>query len=178
MLDLVLANFKCSVDREDEPLVAEDAYHPAIKASLIPVTSSDNMAFPSNPESRKYNFRKANFPYLYQLISEVDWSFLNFHSDVNLAVDTFYEKIYEIFDVAVPLFYSQKHNRSYPVWYTSQIKKLLRLKFIKHKKWLHTKRPADYEDFRDIRREVKAKVDLAYKEYISKTEASIKSDPK
>jgi hypothetical protein len=44
----------------------------------------------------RYNFKKANDPLLYSLISTADWSYLNSFTDVNFACEAFYQHLYSI----------------------------------------------------------------------------------
>ncbi|MBV2145389.1 MAG: hypothetical protein KTM48_01425, partial [Wolbachia endosymbiont of Pissodes strobi] len=46
-----------------------------------------------------------NITFARQTFFDVAWAFLSSYSDVNQAVDTFYVKVYEIFDFAVSLFH-------------------------------------------------------------------------
>lgn len=58
----------------------------------------------------------------------MEWSELESISDVNSAVNRFYEKIYDIFDICVP---KCKRSKKYPVWFDSKIIKKLKEKLRK-----------------------------------------------
>lgn len=177
MLDLVLTNVPCTVVGEDMALVPEDSYHPALKLS-VSTHNSIIKNFEANSQSKKYNFHKTNFQLLYHLISQTNWDFLNECTNVDSAVLAFYSKLTSYFDQCVPLFQTKKINHSYPTWYNKEIILALKEKKLLHTKWKTTKLQADYTAFSKIRRQIKIKVDIAYKNYISSTENSLKSDPK
>ena len=48
-----------------------------------------------------YNFRKANFPLLYELLLTENWSILERCDNVDDARQLFYNKLYMIFDLTV-----------------------------------------------------------------------------
>ncbi|XP_063901620.1 uncharacterized protein LOC135121244 [Zophobas morio] len=87
VLDLVLSNQPCSVDRALDILTNEDIFHPALEVTvklLKPDCNSNKFPIVMFPN---YNFRKANLHELYADLESVDWSVLNDTPDVDLAVD-------------------------------------------------------------------------------------------
>lgn len=80
----------------------------------MPVFNKCVSNFSNASNTKKYNFRKANFPDLYNSLSEIDWSFLFTYTDVNTACNAFYEKL--VFDHHIPIYKAKKHR--YPTWYT------------------------------------------------------------
>lgn len=179
LLDLVIANFPCTVERGAIPLVPEDAYHPTLAIKFDPPSLSyQNINFPTNSQNKSYNFRKANFPLLYQLISETDWGFLAAFTDVNEAVSAMYVKLYGLLDRAVPPFRPQKHKYSYPCWYTGDIIRQLKEKSRLHNKWKISKSATDFNNFKALRTSIKIKIDTAYRDFVTESEVSIVNDPK
>ena len=84
VLDLVLSNIdNCSVTKEF-PLIKEDNYHPSLSVQLT-IQADKYNNFQSNAIHKKYNFKKANFPRLYELLIQTDWTFLNKFSEINAA---------------------------------------------------------------------------------------------
>ena len=131
LLDLVLSNLKCEVTYHSDPFVLEDSHHPALSIYFnVNVKNQNN--FTSTSCIKKYNFKKANYPALYSELTDVDWSFLDNYTNVNTMCETFYEKLYSIFDLHVPLI--KQYKRKYPVWYTKEI-----IKNIKSKSYLFKK---------------------------------------
>ena len=63
---------------------------------------------------------------LYDLLLNADWSDLYTIQEVNEACAYFYSILYGILDVCVPR--SSIHKRTYPVWFTSEIIKIIKRK--------------------------------------------------
>ena len=78
IIDLVITNLNCEVCHSGSPLVPEDSHHPALNITfqLTVNKNRDPNSFSINNLQMRYNFRKANFLLLYNLLLEVDWSFL------------------------------------------------------------------------------------------------------
>lgn len=176
LLDLVLYNKMCTVEKSLEPLVAEDSHHPALEISFK-IYSSTNLKhnFPVN-YSNCYNFRKANFLLLYESISNIDWSFLCTSLDVEDACTRFYDKLYSIFDLYVPKVTSQ-HNKRYPPWFTSEIIKNIKLKAKLLHNYKHDNDLNAFEEFKRLRAKIKLDINISYKNYIIQAENSIQSAP-
>lgn len=140
--------------------------------------SSENSSkkFPVN-YTGSFNFRKANFPLLYQQLLEVDWSFLNEHNDVNTACQHFYDKLSQIFTIYVPKFTLPKNKRKFPPWFNSEIIKNIRAK----EKYLNIyKRTADINalnEFTRLRSKIKLDIKTAHESYTERAENNINQDP-
>lgn len=175
LLDLVFFKKECEVLHDNAPLVPEDPHHPALFITLELSEQRFNNFSPNNLH-KTYNFSKANFPQLYNSLLGTDWGFLNECSDINLACDKFYNKLYNLFDNHVPLYKNRKHR--YPSWYTREIINNIRLKnkyWLKYKKY---KRHSDLQEFKQIRSNIKKLTNIAYKKYISDVQESVIHDPK
>lgn len=177
ILDLILSDVNCDIYRDTSPIVNEDLYHPSLIVTLI-ARYERHSDFKLHPTNRVYNFRKANFPALYSSILDSDWSFLNSYSNIDDACDSFYEKLYELFDLYVPVYRNNSSKFKYPVWYTFEIISDIKLKYKLHTKYKEHKSPADLEKYKDLRKSVKTRINLAFKSYISTIEQNITSDPK
>lgn len=174
LLDLVLSNVICTVHKETSALVPEDIYHPALNIE-ISFYQNKNESFPVETTQKRYNFRKANFPVLYDHILNVDWSSLNKYTCVNEACDHFYSVLCSIFDNCVPL--SIVRKRTFPVWYTRDLINNIKLKYRILKKLKLSKSPHLQEQFKQLRVLIKKQSNLAYETYVSKIQNSILSDP-
>ena len=178
LLDLVLANFDCVVHKNNAPLVPEDDYHPVLEIAFSALDRSTRTNF-SSVSTKKYNFYKANFPLLYQLLVETDWNFLMDMRDVDLAVSAFYKQLYALLDQCVPLYKSRKNNiYRYPSWYTKNIIHELKEKSRLHRLWRETKSNCIYEILKRKRSTIKSLIDTAYSAFTDRAENSIKADPK
>lgn len=173
LLDLVFANIKCEVFHDNAPFVPEDIYHPALFVS-IDLNLQVNINFVSNNTNKVYNFKKADFPSLYNAILNTDWIFLEHCIDVNVAADQFYKKLYEILDSHVPIYKSYK--RKYPKWYTHEIISNIRKKNKHFKNYKNTKLEHHLQEFKRLRSLIKLEINLAYDTYLTNVQASINTN--
>lgn len=118
LLDLVFFNRMCTVHMATDVLTRIDAHHPplCIAFSYRPVLNNNKEAPKNNCQN--YNFRKANFPLLYNKISCLDWTFLDEVRDLEEACSMLYTHLYSVFDQCVPK-YGQARNRVYPPGFLS-----------------------------------------------------------
>lgn len=175
LLDLVFSNMLCQILHDTAPLLAEDMHHPALHIQFE-ATLSTLIDFPSNENSKNYNFRKADYPALYNSLSDIDWSFINDAVDVDSACNLFYEKLYSIFDVHVPLYKTNK--KKYPIWYTSEIIYNIGLKNKYRDKYNKTKLNQYLLDFKRVRALTKLQVKQAFRTYILQVQHNVVLDPK
>lgn len=174
LLDLVFSNNHCEVLRESAPFVIEDSYHPSLFIKLQ--IKSKFINFSSHKNHKAYNFKKANFPGLYNALLDSDWYYLQNFDDVNLALDSFYDKLYQIFDKYVPQYKS--YNRQYPKWYTADIISNIRKKYKHFEKYKTTNSRYHLQEFKKLRTIIKEQISSAYSTYINSIQSSISSDPK
>lgn len=172
LLDLVLSNTECEVMHDNAPLVREDVFHPAL--FVIPKINLKSKNFIHNVSHKAYNFRKANYLTLYNSLLDVNWEFLHSTSNINEACDKFYDKLYEMFDMHVPMYKNSK--RKFPKWYNSDIILNIRKKSKHLEKYKLYKSGYDLEEFKRLRALIKQQVDLAYREYMLNVQSSIISD--
>lgn len=175
LLDLVISNLSLvNVSRDYEPLVSEDIYHPALSIVFSVVGNQNN--FNINPEVASLNFRKANFVTLYNALVLVDWSFLKQFNDVNLCIDSFYDKLYNILKSHVPVYKS--YARVYPKWYSSDIIRDIKTKASLLKKYKKNNCQAYLSEYKRLRSLIKSKISKAHKDYIQKVQSQIHDDSK
>lgn len=174
MLDLILANVECDIIRDYAPLTKEDNYHPAIIINLV-INSNKPNNFAYNNTNVRYNFRRANFPLMYDMLFHTDWSFLQAFTDINDACTGFYATLNNIFDECVP---KSKHiKQSYPPWFNTEIKNNIRKKHLAHKKYKKFKTINYLNEFRTLRSLIKTQINIGYKDYIQNIETTIQGDP-
>lgn len=177
ILDLILSNRKCIVEKSFDALVHEDNHHPALNIS-VDLNTKEKLKnnFRIN-YGNYYNFRKANFPILYEMLYNVDWSYLTYCNDIEVACTQFYNKIYFIFDLCVPK-YSSTHKNKYPPWFNYDIIKNIRIKANCWNKYKNTGHLNDLNDFKRLRSKIKYDVNTAYKSFVQTAENNIKEDPR
>jgi hypothetical protein len=171
-LDLVLSDMDLLVNRDSCPLVLEDSHHPALDI-LLSVYSSNHNRHSVLSNNLLYNFKKADFYNLYLDLSTVDWIHLFSFTDVDNAVDYFYDILFSVIDRHVPK-RNLNANRKFPAWFTPDI-----IRDIKKKNVLARKRHHSVyynEKFMDMRRNIKSRIRYAYERHIQEIQLSIKTN--
>ena len=119
LLDLVLSDSKAiDVSSCPSPLVPEDKYHPVLVLSIKFVKNDVKSA--TSVSCNKYDFSKANFLQLYTEMSNLNFSSIYAETDVNVALNMFYNNVYQAMDIAVPK-KNNTFNPKFPIWYTKKI---------------------------------------------------------
>ncbi|CAH1959366.1 unnamed protein product [Acanthoscelides obtectus] len=176
-LDLVLADFNINVQREQRPLVPEDPYH----LSLLINCPFDNSIVQDRIQSCfTYEYSKANFLLLYEMIRNIDWSSLHDISDVDTCLDSFYEQLYHCIDQCVPKKEINLSNkpRTFPVWFSHDL-----IKKVYRKNHLHTlikggKACGDQMiEYGEIRSRIKHQTKFEYSQHKSNIERNLNEDP-
>lgn len=126
--------------------VPMDSYHPALHIELDLMRESLGK-FMSLRGEVKFNFRKANYPLLYEMLLEVDWwplaAIVNADAaivDTDAALDYFYSLIYSGFGKYVSHSGSSVVAKGNPVWYTTEITTHFRLKSKARKNFRRTQK--------------------------------------
>lgn len=176
ILDLVLCNNTCQVTRLLDPFVDEDAHHPALNISFKICFSLNLKHNFETSFSNCYDFRKANFPLLYEGIANIDWTSLEASNNANDACTYFYNKLYNLFELYVPTKMVQT-KRKYPIWYSRSIISDIRQKSIQLKRYKQTSDQNARSEFERLRSKIKRDVDKAYKSFVDRSENEIKKDP-
>lgn len=176
ILDLIITDVNCSINRDSVPLIKEDDHHPSLIINFK-LDSDEPGNFPANRENKSYNFRKANYLGLYNDILNTDWSFLDNYNDVNIACEEFYGKLYSLLDVHVPLYRNVRPNK-YPKWFTPEIKNNIKLKDHYRKKYKKSGNNLYFQEFSRLRSLIKNLTSVAYNNYLASVESNISIDPK
>lgn len=175
ILDLVLSTFQCHVSKSEDILLKEDIHHPSLVVTFDLGVAKPEKKFPSD-FTNTFNFRRANFPLLYQQLFNTDWSFLTLYTDVDVACASFYGYLSHIFENCVPK-YKSSMKRNYPPWFNATIKKDIRRK---EKLWRAYKRDQDLDmltEFKRLRAKIKLDIKNALVNFTSNAENNINSNP-
>lgn len=173
LLDLVFVNFDCTVSRSECSLVSEDVYHPALAVTFnIATNRSDNFDYSNS--CVKYNFKRANFPLMYDMILSHDWNYLNI-GDIDKACGLFYKDINHIISLCTPTY--KNFKRHYPPWFTAHIISLIRHKSHLHHKFKKHNTESHRQEYRQLRTTIKHEIKLSYSNYIQNIEYDIKTEP-
>lgn len=174
LLDLILTNMPCIVSRDDSPLIKEDLHHPAL-AIDIKLNNLPAKDFLYSGTSKKRNYRRANFPLMYEMIQVTDWSYLESYTDINDACEHFYDTINNVLNTCVPVY--KENNRTYPPWFNLEIINNIRKKDRAHKNYKKFNTNFYLEQFKTLRSLIKQQTKTAYEVYIHDLERNIHSDP-
>lgn len=118
-LDLVISNRQLVVDDSTvNSLSSVDAYHPPLSFTLETGKWKQTKSVKKYSIDR-FNFKRADFPRLYQSLLDEEWSFLPDQLNINLACNLFYDRLYMIIKKYVPL--AKPRYEKYPPWYSSGV---------------------------------------------------------
>lgn len=118
-LDLIFVTKNSTrANKSEDFVVPLDKYHSALNIysdiSINPKQSIDT--------EKKCNFKKANYVLLSNLLNNLNWSYLYECIDINLAMDRFYELIFQ----AAPKVFPRKS--SFPHWFSKELISLIHKK--------------------------------------------------
>lgn len=174
LLDLVLTNIKdCQVILNNFPFTNVDPHHPPLLLN-IGCSNYRSNNFVQNRNQKCFNFRRANFPLLYNLILSADWRDVYFHTEPNSACDEFYDCLNHIFEQAVPLKIIRKHV--YPAWFNRDIITNIKQKHKLFKKFKIYKTEYYYSQYKILRASIKRQINIAFKTYLRNAENQINAD--
>lgn len=161
----------------DQSLVHNiDKYHPPLDICIETARPVEDATLePSNIDSSTdWNFSKADFPKLYELVEKINWDTVLSEKDVDRATERMYNLLYECFDLCIP----KKNSRRYPTWYTYDIIRDLKRKCQIHKIWKQTNDQHVYSFFKAIRADIKLRLSAAYMRHIDHIETNLSNDPR
>ena len=176
-LDLLLTNTELIINVEHDgcPFVSEDRLHPALSISAQHFGACEPETFrcAGNP---RYNFRKANYPGLYEDLFFADWSCLDGATNVDEMVDSFYTKLYAMLSRHVPVCGTVR--AAYPPWFTSEIVRNVKTKDYHRRRYARTGVEYHLTEFRRLRLLIKRQIDESYRSFTSRARADVCRDPK
>nr|CAI5848084.1 unnamed protein product [Callosobruchus analis] len=172
LLDLVFSNAICFEEHATDPLVYEDIHHPAliVTAKNLPVDKKNDVLY-SNFVGN-YNFRKANFQLLYEMIMNINWANLESMTNVELACELLYSEIYKILDYCVPKV-KRIYTHKYPPWYSRHLIQILKQKSVAFRRFKQTGNIRNQVEFQKLRSELKTQASAVYRHYIQSLESDI-----
>lgn len=174
-LDLIFSNCnQCLVIRDESPLIAEDTHHPSLNIDIKNIKNI-NVNKP-HYTLQSYNFKRGNFRLLYELFRNIDWNVLLNYTDVNNAIDHFYSIIFMCSDRAFPKGKFNRRKSTYPIWFSAEIIKDIKLKAYHRKKMSAC--PESAIEFKRLRKAIKSKIKKAYSKYLADIENNIRTNPK
>lgn len=180
LLDLVLVTetVLCTIEKNMDPMVEEDAHHPALHCEMS-LNDKTSVNF-EVCQKWMYDFKRANLQNLYAAIANIGWDDCCDITDsdtVDDVCDRFYTKLYSVINEHVPRKKASKIKK-YPVWFTTGI-----IRNIKRKehylKLCKRFRNRFYRDrVRMIRAVIKSDIRRSFRTFIDNTAGNIKQNPK
>lgn len=151
-----------------------DNYHPPI--SLTFAFECDYIQ-PYSLTSQSFNFRKANFDKLNDLIGNINFDFISNDSNIDVKIATFYEHIRICFSQSIPLL-PQKNFTSSPSWYTKELRSLRNRRNKLWKKYLSSKSNLDFNNYVAVYNNFSNLSESVYAIYLIQTQTDLISNPK
>lgn len=124
-----------------------------------------------------FNFRKANFPKLNNLLRAVDFDIIFESHDINSALHHFYSLIFCCLSQSVPIS-PQKNISSSAPWYNNELKSLRNKRNKLWRKYLQSRTGYDFSTFQSANHNFSELCKSLYHKYLSQVQSNILSDPK
>lgn len=173
LLDLVFSNGAVKVSECSDPLaVPIDLHH---KPLVINADFVETHKYIEN-HNTKYMFHRGDYLSITSALDTVDWRLLLTDGSLDQAVGSFYDKLYELRDLYIPVKSFKKS--SHPIWYSSALVKILKEKYKYHKKYKNYGNLSDYNSFSILRNRAKQLERECFDTYLEKVETSIAKNPK
>lgn len=173
ILDLVISDRECVVERAVDLLVEEDFNHPALVIQ-IPSLAHGQISC-DNQSSFKWNFKKGNLTLLYRLLSDTNWCAFDQFVDPVTACTYLYVQLESLFELTIPK--TRFPSQSYPPWFNGSIINKVRFK---HRLWSRYKRSRTADAlnrYRVHRSSLRHEIRREHAEYLRHLEENISSDP-
>lgn len=172
-LDLIFTNdLRVTVDHSDNPT---SSTHQALDAVIDLTCLQSDVAV----SRLTYNFKRADFGLIFRFLACVCWSDLRTFNSVNDSLCYFYHIIFGIINECVPVV--NYKPRKFPYWYSAELISLIKAKQHAHQAFVRTgrdKTSSAYQNFSQIRIEVKSMQRKCHLDYVEKVENDIKLNPK
>lgn len=180
-LDLIYVNMPelCFVEKADLLLISkesQDNSHVQMVCTIECEPQTFNQCVDGSPI---YCFKKSNFDAINECLSEIDFKELLSSEDVNIMVESLYNKLYSIFDEHVPKATRRIDNK--PIWYDKKLNNLKNIRNKEYKKLCQRRASdpsADEAKFVRSRDEFDDYQQQLYEQYIKDLVANSKSNPK
>lgn len=168
LLDLVFSSLPMlSVSLSSDPIVPIDNHHP-------PLLIDSKLQCISNTLPHKIKF--LNFFYIAYELNKTNWSLTFLNLDINTAASKFNSICHEILLKHVPIV--TYNYSSFPIWFSKDLRLLIKEKKIAHFKFKQSKHVSDYTTFSNLRLQCKQLSRSCYTNFISKTQLSLVGKPK
>lgn len=171
ILDLVFTSSSNSkVIHDPDPLVPEEAHHPALGLLIsdVNVSHSDTVLVP--------NLMKCDIQKVYSQLSTVDFNVMISGCDVNDAFDRFCKTISECVVRNSPV--KKLGTFKFPVWFTKELRDLTIKKKAAHREYKKTLNVSIYNEFAALRSKCKTLSKACLDQYARYTQDTLSSNPR
>lgn len=174
-LDLIFVDdfIDFSITPSADPLVAMDAYHPAIETCF---SLGHIKTLRDRTEVKVFDFHRCNYSKLNHFYEQANWSFLSTTTDIDSMITLFYETLFQGINHSVPK--KTIKGDKYPKWYDKGLRKCISQKNRLYKKYKKSGQRGDYEAYNRIRLETKVRIDMCFLLYVTSTEHLIPQNVK
>ena len=155
---------------------ATTSTHRALEVSV----EVDDYSIPTNDKQRVvYNYKKADFCTIIQVLSYISWGGLSYFKNIDDAFGYFYDMLYATITDHVPTVKIRQNK--FPHWYDHEIitmineKERIRRRYIKKGR---DQTSTEYRRFCELRASIKTKQEILYNVNINKIGDGMKTNPK
>lgn len=174
ILDLILSNTTTNVSESQFPIRNVDTLHPPLE--IVLKILPPNIPLKTKPKT-SHNYKKADYDSIRTYLDNIDWlQTLGTLDNVNSMISKFYEILQVAIDKFVPK--SCKKTKSYPIWFTPAVIKLIKQKYKYHHKVKLYNNPLDKIEFAHLRKDCDKLIKQCYYDYILHIEDAIGQHPK
>lgn len=173
LLDLVFATYDFNTNIPDDYIFANSIHHSAICFSIS--TSTDDNSNSFEYEEYYYDFKNGNYIGICDYLASIFEDVTLIGGNINNDLQIFYDSLYSAIDHFIPI--KKYKTSSFPVWFSSELKKMVYEKKIAHKNYKIRGDAYSYNIFTDLRTRCDLLKDQCYQNYKHKVENNILSCP-
>ncbi|KAI5727805.1 hypothetical protein M8J77_007187 [Diaphorina citri] len=171
-LDLLFSSECIATERCLDPILADNFHHNSFSFNIPVPNQLEQLA----QNMLIFDFAKCDISKLKEFFESVDWSFLSSCDDIERATLRFYELLTAGIEISTPL--KRVHYSSFPVWFSRELRSLVLKKKEAHRVYKQTRLESDYVRFSSLRSRCCFLNRKFYKEYMKKSDRSLKTNPR
>ena len=126
----------------------------------------------------RYDYNKADYGRLCELLGDMDWSMVMNATDVNDAWKIFHSNLNEVVKQCVPMVKITNHNKINPPWFNEKVKRCVKRKYYAWKRYLERRSSIRYREYVRKRNALNKKLRIVKKQYEKDLCKKIKINPK
>ena len=176
LLDLafVSPSDRLDITTPSTPLLSVDHHHaPFI---LLVDSSMDDLSAPDD-ENRRFNFNVCDFEHLNSVLTSTDWETLLMNGSVDDLLSMFYEKLYEVLTVHVPLKRRVNASVSSKPWWTPELRHLRNTLRKARSRFFRTRSENERSILHEVETSYQSLLTSSYESYIARVQCNVKQNP-